>query len=182
MSDFTLAESVAEIHREIAVRKRVYPQWTADGRLTQDKADRQIVQLEAAATLTAAPATGGNAPDGPPVLATNWRPVNRGALIANADLVIPRWRTVFYSCGLFRQNGKEWVSLPSKEWTDSGGKKRYFEAVAFCDLETNKRFQAAALAAFLILEREQRESRAPVPAQPLSEALLTTVRTQGGRL
>ena len=48
---FTRGEVIAEIEREIALRKRVYPRWIADRRLTRVKADRQIALLEEAVRL-----------------------------------------------------------------------------------------------------------------------------------
>ncbi len=54
MSDLfpiTRGEVIVEIEREIALRKRVYPRWIADRRLTRVKADRQVALLEEAARL-----------------------------------------------------------------------------------------------------------------------------------
>jgi hypothetical protein len=43
----TLPEQIAEIEREIELRRRVYPRWVADRKLTQGTADRQIAAMEA---------------------------------------------------------------------------------------------------------------------------------------
>jgi hypothetical protein len=43
-----LAVQIAEIEREIALRRRVYPRWIQIGRMKQDDADRHIATLEAA--------------------------------------------------------------------------------------------------------------------------------------
>lgn len=51
MSDLfpiTIEDEIQELEREVALRKRVYPRWTADGRLTKVKADRQIAVMESA--------------------------------------------------------------------------------------------------------------------------------------
>jgi hypothetical protein len=42
-----IAEQVAEIKREIALRQRVYPRWVGLGKLTQRAADRQIAVMQA---------------------------------------------------------------------------------------------------------------------------------------
>lgn len=47
----TTAEMIAEVEREIALRRRVYPRWVADKRLTSNKADRQIAIMEAVADV-----------------------------------------------------------------------------------------------------------------------------------
>lgn len=43
----TLDDQIAEVKPEIAMRKRVYPRWVSDGKLTQAKMDRQIANMEA---------------------------------------------------------------------------------------------------------------------------------------
>ena len=38
-------DAIAELERELAVRKNVYPKWVATGRLKADTADRQLARL-----------------------------------------------------------------------------------------------------------------------------------------
>lgn len=42
-----VTEQIACVEREIAMRKRVYPRWVADERMTQAKADHEIRAMEA---------------------------------------------------------------------------------------------------------------------------------------
>jgi hypothetical protein len=52
MSDVPLSEQITEVKREMALRRRVYPNWIAAGRLTHPDADRQLGRMAAAlATL-----------------------------------------------------------------------------------------------------------------------------------
>ena len=44
-----LADMIAEIEREIRLRRAVYPHWVRDGRLKQAAADIQMRRLQAAA-------------------------------------------------------------------------------------------------------------------------------------
>jgi hypothetical protein len=46
-------EMLAEVEREIALRRRVYPRWVEAGRLKLDRAERQIAVLEALAAWLA---------------------------------------------------------------------------------------------------------------------------------
>jgi hypothetical protein len=46
---FTFQEKLSEVKREIAMRKNVYPQFIARGRLTQEQADRHIAVMSAIA-------------------------------------------------------------------------------------------------------------------------------------
>ena len=43
----TIAEMIACIEREIRMRERVYPRWIATGKMTQAKADAEIVTMKA---------------------------------------------------------------------------------------------------------------------------------------
>lgn len=47
LSPLTTAEMIAELEREIALRRSVYPRFVAKKRLRQDVADRRIKILEA---------------------------------------------------------------------------------------------------------------------------------------
>lgn len=44
----TVDDEIQELEREVALRKRVYPRWVADNRLTKGKADRQIAVMQSA--------------------------------------------------------------------------------------------------------------------------------------
>ena len=43
----TLADEVAEVRRELALRERVFPPWVRSGRMTQDAADWRMACLRA---------------------------------------------------------------------------------------------------------------------------------------
>lgn len=43
----TVAEQIAAVEREIAMRGRVYPRWVAAGKMTQAKADAEIRAMRA---------------------------------------------------------------------------------------------------------------------------------------
>lgn len=42
-----LGAQIAAVRREIAMRERVYPGWTASGRMTQAKAEHEIAAMKA---------------------------------------------------------------------------------------------------------------------------------------
>lgn len=46
--DYTLDQQLAEIDREITMRKRMYPTWVDRGTLRPEAAERQLGALEAA--------------------------------------------------------------------------------------------------------------------------------------
>lgn len=45
--DVRTEDKIAELQRELKLRRRVYPRWVADGKLTEVVAHRQILALEA---------------------------------------------------------------------------------------------------------------------------------------
>lgn len=47
MTAIPLAEQIKCVKREIAMRERLYPQWVANGRLIQSKADTEIAAMKA---------------------------------------------------------------------------------------------------------------------------------------
>lgn len=49
MDEITAREKADCAEREVKMRRRVYPRWVADGRLTQGIADRQIAIMDAIA-------------------------------------------------------------------------------------------------------------------------------------
>lgn len=49
MSAFTPQQKLEAVEREIKMRRRVYPRWCADGRMTQAKADQEIAVMESIA-------------------------------------------------------------------------------------------------------------------------------------
>jgi len=49
-SGFTRAQKLHEIEREIVMRKRVYPRWVKDGRMSQEDADERLAIMKAIAT------------------------------------------------------------------------------------------------------------------------------------
>lgn len=54
MSDFfppTYEEIVAELSRELQLRRRLFPEWVSKGKIKQDEADRRINRLQAAYDL-----------------------------------------------------------------------------------------------------------------------------------
>lgn len=49
--EFTAAELVACADREVGLRRRVYPVWVRQGRMSQEKADEEIAKMQAICSL-----------------------------------------------------------------------------------------------------------------------------------
>jgi hypothetical protein len=94
------------------------------------------------------------------VKAVFWREANKGSVVGTADLVLSSG-IVIKGCGLVRvADGQEFVSFPSRDWTDSQGKRHFQDILAFANPDVAKRFKAAALAAIKRLR-----DRAQLPEQ-----------------
>lgn len=62
-----LADQIAEVKRELGQRRRLYPRWVGEGRITKEGADRALSRMEAAlATIEACQAGTPPAPDHAP--------------------------------------------------------------------------------------------------------------------
>ena len=83
----------------------------------------------------------------PPIRATNLRPIGKGPVKATVDIEVPPWRLAFRGCLWFQKDGKEWINLPSRAWTDRAGNRKFSNLIEFTDRSTSERFQQAALAA-----------------------------------
>lgn len=46
---FTVADKLACVEREVKMRRRVYPHWTASGKMRVSEAEREIAVMEAIA-------------------------------------------------------------------------------------------------------------------------------------
>lgn len=43
----TIEDQIKAVEREISMRRRVYPNWVASKRMSQEKADKEIAAMEA---------------------------------------------------------------------------------------------------------------------------------------
>lgn len=51
MTEPTRNDAIAELKRELAIRKGVYPKWVANGRMKQEDADRYVARMTKALHL-----------------------------------------------------------------------------------------------------------------------------------
>jgi hypothetical protein len=183
------AEQIAEISREIAVRKRVYPTWVKDGRLTQERADRQIALLEAVVISLSEPKTREeDTPSGPrnmssaqpPVIATNWRPIGKNTLVGTADVVLGR--LILKGVCYHRSGDKRWVGFPAREWLDRAGQRQFSDIVGFTNPDAGRRMREAVLQAILALTGEPSGLPPDKPCRPSSSRSPDTRAGRDGRV
>jgi hypothetical protein len=62
------------------------------------------------------------APDAP-LVASNYKEINRGTLLGTCNILVVRWRFVFRGCLLFEKNNKRWVNLPANSFVADDGQR-----------------------------------------------------------
>ncbi len=83
----------------------------------------------------------------PPIVASNYRAINRNTLIGTADLTVTKWRYKFKACLWHRKGDKEWIAFPAKEWVDQEGNRKFSDLGGFINHGDGRRFREEALAA-----------------------------------
>ena len=48
-----------------------------------------------------------------------------GSLLGFANLFVPKWGVEVYGCTLHQKEGRRWLNLPSREYEDENGERKY---------------------------------------------------------
>ena len=90
----------------------------------------------------------------------------RGTFLAYVDIYVPKMGIEIYGCSLFEKDGVKSLALPSKEYTNAEGQKKFANVVRFREKAHMDAFNGAVLKA---IEEKLKEEVAPIPE--LHEAL-----------
>jgi hypothetical protein len=94
-----------------------------------------------------------------------------GMLQGFADLRVERMGIEFYGCGVFMKDGKRWVSMPQREYTDQEtGEKKYTATMRFIDRDVSNRFSDVALEALDKYCAEQQAKQEAAPVQEVQQS------------
>jgi hypothetical protein len=93
---------------------------------------------------------------------TKYTPCNKGVLPGFADLYIPKTGLEIYGCQLCLKNGKQWLNMPQREYTNGEGEKKYLSIVRFRERDVQDSFAKAAITA---IEKKIREESQKIPAR-----------------
>lgn len=77
----------------------------------------------------------------------NINPINKGSLLASCDVHIKPWKMTLLDIKIFEKGANRWITLPSKEFTNEAGEKRYTELLAFDSEAIKNRFRSQILTA-----------------------------------
>ena len=71
----------------------------------------------------------------------------KGALLGFADFSLPKMGIEIYGCSVHQKNGRRWVNLPSREYENEMGEKKYASYIRFIDSQHYSAFIEEALKA-----------------------------------
>lgn len=76
------------------------------------------------------------------IVIDNFKKHQSGKLYGFLDISVPAWNTTLHikGCKVFIDEGKQWISLPSREYQNEEGETKYTPIIKIDDDETYKRF------------------------------------------
>lgn len=96
----------------------------------------------------------------------NYKPFEKGSLVAFVDLYVPKMGLEIYGCSIHRKDDGRWLNLPSKEYQDKEtGETKWSSVIRFRDKDHFAKFCKAALH---VVDEHVRQNQAPAPTQPMS--------------
>lgn len=75
---------------------------------------------------------------------TKYKAHPNGHLQGFADFYIDKWGVEINGCSLFMKDGKRWINLPSKEYENGEGEKKFMPLVRFREKEHYGKFMEQA--------------------------------------
>ena len=77
----------------------------------------------------------------------NFRSHTSGTLQGFADVRVPNMGIELYGCAYHKKGDKEWVNLPSREYVDENGEKKYISTIKFIEKDDYHNFTKKLLLA-----------------------------------
>ncbi len=78
---------------------------------------------------------------------SNIQAVNKGSLLAKCDVYIVPWDLELCEVKVFEKGANKWLGMPSREFTNQMGEKKYIELINFRKETTKTRFRSQILEA-----------------------------------
>lgn len=73
-----------------------------------------------------------------------FKALEKGALIGYADFYVSSMGIEIFGCAVFSSNGKKWISMPSREFKDHEGNKKFIPLFRFREKEQQQSFSKQA--------------------------------------
>lgn len=71
----------------------------------------------------------------------NLNALNKGTLLATCDVRIVPWKMILRQVKIFEKGSNRWLGLPSREYSDDMGTKKYIEMIGFDNDTLKNRFR-----------------------------------------
>ncbi len=84
-----------------------------------------------------------------------FKPLDKGALIGYADFHLPTMGIEIFGCAVFMSNGKRWISMPSREFKDHEGNKKFIPLFRFREKEQQQSFNKQGWVAIQEYQKNQ---------------------------
>jgi hypothetical protein len=73
--------------------------------------------------------------------------IHKGSLLATCDVHIVPWKITFNEVKIFEKGANRWIGMPSREYTNDLGEKKYIELVVFDSEGVKNRFRSQIMGA-----------------------------------
>ena len=77
----------------------------------------------------------------------NINPINKGSLIATCDVHIVPWKMTLNEIKIFEKGANRWIGMPSREFTNDAGEKKFIELITFDNEGVKNRFRSQIMGA-----------------------------------
>ena len=77
----------------------------------------------------------------------NINAINKGSLLATCDVHILPWKMTLHEVKIFEKGANRWLGMPSKEYVNDMGEKKYTDLISFDNDGIKNRFRSQIMGA-----------------------------------
>jgi hypothetical protein len=77
----------------------------------------------------------------------NINPIHKNSLLATCDVHIVPWHITLNEVKIFEKGAQRWLGMPSREYVNDAGEKKYIELITFDNDGVKNRFRTQIMTA-----------------------------------
>jgi DNA-binding cell septation regulator SpoVG len=77
----------------------------------------------------------------------NINAINKGTLLATCDVHIIPWKMTLHEVKIFEKGANRWIGMPSREFINDAGEKKYIDLMTFDNEGVKNRFRSQIMGA-----------------------------------
>lgn len=77
----------------------------------------------------------------------NINKIGKGSLLATCDVRIIPWKLILHEVKIFEKGTNRWLGMPSREFVNDAGEKKYIDLITFDDEAVKNRFRSQIMGA-----------------------------------